>query len=49
MASRLEELRLIVTERRLEAELERGRHADVLADVRELAPSTRCASAVTGC
>ena len=37
VASRLEELRLIVAERRLEAELERGRHADVLADVRALA------------
>ena len=37
VAARLEELRLIVRERMLEAELGRGRHADVLPDVQALA------------
>jgi DNA-binding SARP family transcriptional activator len=36
IAARLEDLRLLVTERRLEAELGRGRHADVLGELREL-------------
>jgi DNA-binding SARP family transcriptional activator len=36
VAGRLEDLRLLVTERRLEAELGRGRHADVLGELREL-------------
>jgi DNA-binding SARP family transcriptional activator len=36
VARRLEDLRLLVTERRLEAELGRGRHADVLGELREL-------------
>ena len=36
VASRLEELRLLARERRLEAELALGRHADVLADIRAL-------------
>ena len=34
--ARLDELRLLALERRLEAEIGRGRHADVLADLREL-------------
>jgi DNA-binding SARP family transcriptional activator len=37
MAARLEELRLTVRERLLEAELGRGRHADVLPDVQAVA------------
>ena len=37
VAARLEELRLIVRERMLEAELGRGRHADVLPEVQTLA------------
>jgi DNA-binding SARP family transcriptional activator len=37
VAARLEDLRLLVVERRLEAELGRGRHADVLADIQRLA------------
>ncbi len=37
VAARLEELRLTVRERLLEAELGRGRHADVLPDVQALA------------
>jgi DNA-binding SARP family transcriptional activator len=37
IAGRLEELRLLALERRLEAELGLGRHADVLADIRALA------------
>jgi DNA-binding SARP family transcriptional activator len=37
VAARLEDLRLIVRERMLEAELGRGRHADVLPDVQALA------------
>ena len=37
VAARLEELRLLAMERRLEAELGLGRHADVLGDIRELA------------
>ena len=36
VAGRLDELRLLALERRLEAEIGRGRHADVLADIREL-------------
>jgi DNA-binding SARP family transcriptional activator len=36
VASRLEELHLLALERRLEAELGLGRHADVLADIRAL-------------
>jgi DNA-binding SARP family transcriptional activator len=37
VAARLEDLRLLVLERRLEAELARGRHADVLGEIQELA------------
>jgi DNA-binding SARP family transcriptional activator len=37
VAARLEELRLLVLERRLEAELARGRHADVLGEIQGLA------------
>jgi DNA-binding SARP family transcriptional activator len=37
VAARLEELRLLVVERRLEAELARGRHADVLGEIQGLA------------
>jgi DNA-binding SARP family transcriptional activator len=37
VAARLEELRLTVRERLLEAELARGRHADVLPDIQALA------------
>jgi DNA-binding SARP family transcriptional activator len=37
VAARLEELRLLVVERRLEAELARGRHADVLGEIQRLA------------
>jgi DNA-binding SARP family transcriptional activator len=36
IAARLDELRLLASERWLEAELGRGRHADVLPDVRDL-------------
>jgi DNA-binding SARP family transcriptional activator len=36
VASRLDELRLLALERRLEAELARGRHADALPDIRAL-------------
>ena len=36
VAARLEELRLLVLERRLEAELARGRHADVLGEIQTL-------------
>ena len=35
-AARLDDVRLLATERRLEAELGRGRHADVLAELSEL-------------
>jgi DNA-binding SARP family transcriptional activator len=37
VASRLDELRLLALERRLETELARGRHADALPDIRALA------------
>ena len=37
VAARLEELRLLASERRLEAELGRGRHEDLLSDLRDLA------------
>ena len=36
IAARLDDVRLLATERRLEAELGRGRHADLLADLSEL-------------
>ena len=42
--ARLEELRLAVLEKRIEADLALGRHADLVAELEASSPSTRCAS-----
>ena len=46
---RLAELRLQALEARIDADLHLGCHAEVIAELRRLAASTRCASGCTRC
>ena len=49
VTARLEELRVLALERRVEAELALGRHADVVGELERSSPSIRSASGRAGC